>query len=94
VYRPPTANIDEIKRRQEQDEIFLFLTKLDPSYEAVRSQILLMSDLPSIDVVVAKIEGEETRRAVMGFQSVDNPEAKACAAARPNFNPSSFHSCM
>jgi hypothetical protein len=50
---------------------------LDSSYEAVRSQILLMPKLPSYDEVVVMVEGEETTRVVMSFQPTDNPEAKA-----------------
>ena len=77
VYRPLTADLDEIKRREEQDGIFTFLSKLDSSYEGVRSQILLMGELPSVDEVVGMVEREETRRIVMGTQLPDNPEAKA-----------------
>jgi gag-polypeptide of LTR copia-type len=61
VYRPATGDLDELKRREEQDEIFIFLAKLDDSYEAVRSQILLSTDLPPLDEVATMIEGEETR---------------------------------
>jgi hypothetical protein len=84
VYRPPTVDLDELRRREEQDEIFLFLAKLDPSYEAVRFQILLSTDLPTLDEVAAMIEGEETCRAVMGHHTPANPEGQAFGAtAKP-----------
>jgi hypothetical protein len=61
AYRPATGDLDELKRREEQDEIFIFLAKLDDSYEVIRSQILLSTDLPPLDEVATMIEGEETR---------------------------------
>jgi hypothetical protein len=62
-----------------QDEIFAFLTCLNSSYEAVRWQILLMLELSLYDKVVAIVEGEETRRALMSSQPIVNLEAKAFA---------------
>jgi hypothetical protein len=61
AYWPATGDLDELKRREEQDEIFIFLAKLDDSYEVIRSQILLSTDLPPLDEVTTMIEGEETR---------------------------------
>jgi hypothetical protein len=80
VYRPTTGDLDELKRREEQDEIFIFLAKLDDSYESVRSQILLSIDLPPLDEVAAMIEGEETRRKVMGHHTSANLEGQAFGA--------------
>jgi hypothetical protein len=77
IYRPLTSDLQKIHKRQQQDEIFTFLTYLDSSYEAMRSQILLMPELPSYDKVVAMVEGEETKRVVMSSQPSDNLEAKA-----------------
>jgi hypothetical protein len=85
VYRPTTGDLDELKRREEQDEIFIFLAKLDDSYEAVRSQILLSTDLPPLDEVATLIEGEETRREVMGHHASANPEGQAFGAFTKTF---------
>jgi hypothetical protein len=59
--------------------MFRFLARLDPSYEVVRSQ-LLQPELPSLDDVMGRIEGEETRQLVMGSQPINDQEAKAFAA--------------
>jgi hypothetical protein len=56
MYRPPTTEPKNIQLREQQNDIFQFLAILDSSYEAVRSQILLMTDLPSHDEVVAMVE--------------------------------------
>jgi hypothetical protein len=37
MYRPPTIDLGEIRRREEQDDIFRFLAALDVSYEQARS---------------------------------------------------------
>jgi hypothetical protein len=77
LYRPPTADLEELQQREEQDEVFRFLASLDSSYETVRSQILLAPELPSLDDAMARIEGEETRRVVMGSQPSTDQENKA-----------------
>jgi hypothetical protein len=45
-----------------------------------------MPDLPSIDDVMGRIEGEETRRLVMGPQKIEDLEAKAMVTIRQNPN--------
>jgi hypothetical protein len=45
--------------------------------ETIRLQILLATELPSLDDVMARIEVEETRRTVMGFQANNDQETKA-----------------
>jgi hypothetical protein len=89
LYRPPTTDPDEILKREEQDEIFRFLACLNSSYESVRSQILLIPDLPYLDDVVGRVEGEEMRHTVMNSQQVDESESKALSAFNRNYNPRS-----
>ena len=59
VYRPPTTDLAEIEKREKQDDVFEFLAGLDSTYEAVRSQILLLAELPSPDEVASMIQREE-----------------------------------
>jgi gag-polypeptide of LTR copia-type len=42
----------------EQDHIFQFLSRLDPSYEPIRAQILLSKELPKLRAVVAMVQRE------------------------------------
>jgi Retrotransposon gag protein len=42
----------------EQEHIFQFLSGLDPSYEPVRSQILLSTKLPKLRAIVATVQWE------------------------------------
>jgi hypothetical protein len=76
--------LEEIQKRKEHDDIFRFLASLDQSYEVVRSQILLLPDLPSLDDVMGKIEGEETRKVVMSSQLAYDQEAKVFAILSQN----------
>jgi hypothetical protein len=46
LYFPPTTDPKEIQMRAERDEIYLYLSGLDSSYESIRSHILLSVDLP------------------------------------------------
>jgi hypothetical protein len=84
MYRPPTSDPKEIQLREQQDDIFQFLAILDSSYELVRSQILFIVDLSSVDEVVSMVEREESRRVVMGRHSTENPEAKVFATLSKN----------
>ncbi|XP_048233429.1 uncharacterized protein LOC8288715 isoform X3 [Ricinus communis] len=68
-YLPPSNDPEELQRRAEQDLIYTYLGGLDSSYESLRSQILLISRLPSIDAVIATIQHEETRRNTMNGSS-------------------------
>jgi hypothetical protein len=47
-------------------------------------KIFLLIDLPSLDEVMNRVEGEETRRVVMAPQSSEDQEAKEMVASRPN----------
>lgn len=65
IYMPLTTDLKTIQSRNEQEKIFAFLAALDSSYEAVRSQILLSSNLSSFASVVAQVQREESRRKTM-----------------------------
>jgi hypothetical protein len=90
LYRPPINNPEEAQKREEQDEVFEFLAILEPSYDLARSQILLMSELPPLDEVVAILEREETRRIVMGQQTAEQPEMRAFPVAVVAVKPSQY----
>jgi hypothetical protein len=78
-YTGSSPQISKKYTKDNKDEIFAFLTCLNSSYEAVRSQILLMLELPSYDKVVAMVEDKDTRRALMSSQPIVNLEAKTFA---------------
>jgi hypothetical protein len=88
MYILQTTNLEELQKREEEDETFQFLASLDSSYETLRSQILLSEDLPSFDKIANIIQREETRRVVVNTQTLKIEEAKAFAAYRSfNANP-------
>jgi ABC-type uncharacterized transport system ATPase subunit len=62
VYLPPTSNPIEIQKRREFDEIYTYLSGLDSSNEAVRSQILSSPTPLNFTSIVATIQREDSRR--------------------------------
>jgi hypothetical protein len=74
MYLLPTTDLKEIQKRAERDEIYLYLSGLDSSYESIRSHILLSVDLPSFKTVVVMIQREEARRRGMAGSQVKNSE--------------------
>jgi hypothetical protein len=56
IYRPFITDPQEIMKRQEEDEIFQYLSGFDSSYEIIRSQIIRSPDLPSFAEVVSQIQ--------------------------------------
>jgi hypothetical protein len=90
LYRPPVNDLEEAQKRKDQDEVFEFLAILEPSYDSVRSRILLMSELPPLDEVVAILEREETRRIMIGQQSTEQLEVRAFLVAAVVAKPSQY----
>ncbi|XP_078148487.1 uncharacterized protein LOC144543910 [Carex rostrata] len=88
VYLPPTTDPNETQKRSEQDLIFTYLGALDTTYEAIRSQILASAEMPTFDDVVARIQQEESRRALMNPQPATNTENCAFRAQLSNPNSS------
>jgi hypothetical protein len=64
-YRPPTTDLAIIQKREEEDDIFEYLAGLNPSYEAVRAQIMNFIPLPSYSQIQNMIQQEESRREAM-----------------------------
>ena len=54
----------EYNKFKEQDQIMQFLMGLNDSYNAVRGQILLMKELPSVREVYSLIIQEEKQREI------------------------------
>jgi Integrase core domain len=88
VYLPPTTDPTEIQKRSEQDLIFTYLGALDTSYESIRSQILASAEMPSFDDVVARIEQEQSRRALMNPRQLESQDNQAFQVHHSNSNPS------
>jgi hypothetical protein len=87
IYLPPTSIPLETQKRVEQDLIFTYLGALDSSYDAIRSQILASTEMPSFDDIVARIDQEESRRALMNPQLSENQESSAFQVhnSKPSF---------
>jgi gag-polypeptide of LTR copia-type len=86
VYLPPTTDPNETQKRSEQDLIFTYLGALDTTYEVIRSQILASAEMPNFDDVVARIQQEESRRALMNPQPPTNTDNRAFRAHPSNPN--------
>jgi hypothetical protein len=88
VYLPPTTDPIETQKRSEMELIFTYLGALDSSYEPIRSQILASADMPSFDDIVARIEQEQSRRALMNPQlTAESENNKAFNIKFPNPKP-------
>ncbi|XP_047313889.1 protein trichome birefringence-like 19 [Impatiens glandulifera] len=66
IYLPHTNDENILQERDEQEGIYQLLASLDPSWDAIRAQILMTSTLPDFDDVVSRLQQEETRRSTMG----------------------------
>jgi hypothetical protein len=64
------------QEREEIDRVYTFLSILDSSYEAIRTQILLSTENLIFDGVIALIRQEASRRVVMGAPD-SNPNSEA-----------------
>ncbi|XP_078157415.1 uncharacterized protein LOC144553190 [Carex rostrata] len=89
LYRPQTADLAVIRKREEEDDIFELLTGLNPSYEYVRAQIMNTIPLPSYSQIKNMIQQEESRREAMGSAQVTIEEGREthafATAKKPNF---------
>jgi gag-polypeptide of LTR copia-type len=89
ILQPETSDPEQIRQRKDQERVFQLLANLDSSFEQTRSQILLSTDLPSLEKVAAIIEQEETRRTVMRGPQVraDEEHDSHALIARHQRNP-------
>ncbi|XP_078156597.1 uncharacterized protein LOC144552491 [Carex rostrata] len=98
LYRPTTTDLTVIRKREEEDDIFEYLAGLNPSYEAVRAQIMNTIPLPSYTQIKNMIQQEESRREAMSSSQItinEPTETLGFAATKKPFfqknnqNPSS-----
>jgi hypothetical protein len=82
VYLPPTVDPNETQKRSEYDLIFTYLGALDNTYETIRSQILASVEMPDFDSMVAQIQQEKSRQALMNPQTPIDTEI---APSEPHF---------
>jgi hypothetical protein len=86
-YQAPTTDPTIIKER-EHELLYQFLSGLDEPYEQMRAQILFLSELPTLEDAMARLQGEESRRELMGGSSVaqERPERAAMISNRSNLS--------
>ncbi|KAJ3702442.1 hypothetical protein LUZ61_006147 [Rhynchospora tenuis] len=82
MLNPITTDLRTLQERAEREKIFQFLAALDPSYDSIRSQILLSPDLTSFNQIAAMIEQEESRRIAMN-PLLPSGENQAYTTRRP-----------
>ncbi|KAJ4779914.1 01P13-1 [Rhynchospora pubera] len=88
MLNPITTDLKTLQERAQREKIFQFLAALDPSYDSIRSQILLSPDLSSFNQVAAMVQQEESRRVAMNSlpSPVEN-HAYTTSRRHPNSNP-------
>ena len=70
---PPGCNCERSKEfivHLQKLKLFQFLMGLNDSYNQARSQILLMSPLPSINQAYAMVMGDESQRSVSAMNGI------------------------
>jgi hypothetical protein len=66
--------------------VYQFLTGLDPSYEPIRAQLLLSTETPSFNTVIAILQREETHRKTISQNPTNPSENNSIFLAKTNTN--------
>jgi hypothetical protein len=85
-YQPPPNDPRKITERAEIEKVYQFLTGLDPSYEPIRAQILLSTETPSFNTVIAILQREETHIKTMSQNPTNLSENNSIFLAKTNTN--------
>lgn len=75
-YHPLTADLEMIKKIEEDDEIFKLQVGLGKDYENIHDTILMMQPIPMFNSVCAILQRGETRRKVMMSENQDKEHEK------------------
>ncbi|XP_071697670.1 uncharacterized protein [Rutidosis leptorrhynchoides] len=70
-----TNFLNALKKQKEEEHLFQFLNGLDEQFSALRSQMLLMSPLPGVEVSCSMLQQEESQREM--FTYVQNQDMTA-----------------
>ena len=59
-------HVEAIKQHQEEQKLFQFLNGLDHGYGALRSQLILMRTLPTVETATSMVQQDESQSEVFG----------------------------
>lgn len=72
-----TALLSAIESMRDESRLFLFLNGLNEVYGAQRSQLLMLSPLPTVEVACAALQQEESQRDALNLSIVPDTEMSA-----------------
>ncbi|KAK1386685.1 hypothetical protein POM88_014863 [Heracleum sosnowskyi] len=78
-----TKLLESIQSQKEEARLFQFLNGLDKQYNAQRSQMLMLTPLPTVETTCEALEQEEAQRLLLGV-SKSNQEVMAICHPRNN----------